>query len=78
MLGLLHKVWFCEGSTSNGRTHGAPYRSHGYVPLRSEGGMSLWEWEHNKEVPVKAKKADSWTFSVLVSFKVYFLPCVFF
>ena len=27
-----------------GRTHGAPYRGYGYVPV---GGTSLGEWEHN-------------------------------
>ena len=34
-----------------GRTHGAPYRGYGYVPLRfgggGDGGTSLGEWEHN-------------------------------
>ena len=29
-----------------GRTHGAPYRGYGYVPLRF-GGTLLGEWEHN-------------------------------
>ena len=29
-----------------GRTHGAPYRGYGYVPLRY-GGTSLGELEHN-------------------------------
>ena len=38
--------------------HTAP---HGYITLRSEGGTSLWEWEHNNKVPVKAEKADSLT-----------------
>ena len=31
-----------------GRTHGAPYRGYGYVPLRF-GGTSLGNWEHNKQ-----------------------------
>ena len=35
-----------------GRTHGAPYRGYGYVPLRfggwGGGGTSLGAWEHNK------------------------------
>ena len=39
-----------QGST-NGRTHGAPFRGYGYVPLRN-GGTSLREWEHNKAVQV--------------------------
>ena len=30
-----------------GRTHGAPNRGYGYVPLRFGGGTSLGEWEHN-------------------------------
>ena len=31
-----------------GRTHGAPYRGYGYVPLGfGGGGTSLGEWEHN-------------------------------
>ena len=34
-----------------GRTHGAPYRGYGYVPLKFGGGggagTSLGEWEHN-------------------------------
>ena len=33
--------------TTLGRTHGAPYRGYGYVPLRFGGGTSLGEWEHN-------------------------------
>ena len=34
-----------------GPTHGAPYRSYGYVPLRFRGGgTSLREWEHNKQL----------------------------
>ena len=36
-----------------GRTHGAPYRGYGHVPLRfgwGGGGMSLGEWEHNNNV----------------------------
>ena len=32
---------------SPGRTHGAPYRGYGYVPLRFGGGTSSGEWEHN-------------------------------
>ena len=40
--GLTTKVSFF------GRTHGAPYRGYGYVPLRfGGGGTSLGEWEHN-------------------------------
>ena len=38
-----------------GRTHGAPYRGYGYVPLRFGGGRgtSLGEWEHNNNnIPV--------------------------
>ena len=37
-----------------GRTHGAPYRGYGYVPLRFGGGggrRKLGEWEHNKVCP---------------------------
>ena len=38
-------------ATGIGRTHGAPYRGYGYVPLRFGGGgglgTSLGEWEHN-------------------------------
>ena len=39
-----------------GRTHGAPYRGYGYVPLRFGGGgeggegTSLGEWEHNNRI----------------------------
>ena len=30
-----------------GRTHGAPYRGYGYVPLGfGGGGTSIGEWEH--------------------------------
>ena len=32
-----------------GRTHGAPHRDYGYVPLRF-GGTSLGEWEHNNNI----------------------------
>ena len=39
-----------------GRTHGAPYRGYGYVPLRAGvGGTSLGEWEHN----YKGTRTDS-------------------
>ena len=36
-------------SKGHWRTHGAPYRGYGYVPLRfgGGGGTSLGEWEHN-------------------------------
>ena len=31
-----------------GRTHGAPYRGYGYVPLGvGAGGTTSGEWEHN-------------------------------
>ena len=39
-----HTLWF----VSFGRTHGAPYRGYGYVPLRF-GGTSLEEREHNNK-----------------------------
>ena len=41
----LHLFSIC---LSFGRTHGAPYRGYGYVPLRF-GGTSLGEWEHNNK-----------------------------
>ena len=30
----------------NGRTHGAPYSGHGYVPAEVRGSTSLLEIEH--------------------------------
>ena len=39
------KAGLCR-EASLGRTHGAPYRGHGYVPLRF-GESSLGEWKHN-------------------------------
>ena len=41
----------CAWSHDIGRTHGAPYRGYGYVPLRfGSGGTSLGEWEHNNKI----------------------------
>ena len=37
----------CNKQNILGRTHGAPYRGYGYVPLKLAGGTSLGEWEHN-------------------------------
>ena len=40
-------------SSSFGRTHGAPNRGYGYVPLRFGGeGTSLGEWEHSNNAAV--------------------------
>ena len=37
-----------KGCVGPGRTHGAPYRGYGYVPLMfGGGGASLGDWEHN-------------------------------
>ena len=53
-----------------GRTHGAPYRSYGYVPLRF-GGTSLGEWEHNNILCVFIFQII--LISDFVSFKINFL-----
>ena len=44
----------CGEHGHHGRTHGAPYRGYGYVPLRfggggGGGGTSLGKWEHNNK-----------------------------
>ena len=47
-------IEFTPARKSLGRTHGAPYRGYGYVPLRfggGGGGASLGEWEHNNNKP---------------------------
>ena len=60
-----------------GRTHGAPYRGCGYVPLGFGGGgrASLGEWEHNSILCV-------FIFQIILifdvfSFKIYFLLVVY-
>ena len=49
----MYIIPYLKGNFSVGWTHGAPYRSYGYVPLRF-GGTLLGEWEHNnnKEISV--------------------------
>ena len=42
-------------SSSFGRTHGAPYRGYGYVPLRF-GGTALGEWEHSNNAAVQNRQ----------------------
>ena len=60
-----------------GRTHGAPFRGYGYVPLRGvgAGGTTLGEWEHNNILCV-------FIFQIILifdffSFKIYFLLVVY-
>ena len=47
-----------------GRTHGAPYRGYGYIPLRfgeGGGGTSLGEWEHNNTTKIFFTHPLSWS-----------------
>ena len=57
-----------------GRTHGAPYRGYGYVPLRGGGGgggTTLGEWEHNNILCV-------FIFLIILIFDVFFLSKLIF
>ena len=59
-----------------GRTHGAPYRGYGYVPLGvggggGAGGTTLGEWEHNNILCV-------FIFQIILIFDYFFLSKLIF
>ena len=54
----LYKNDCLSSAFSLGRTHGAPYRSYGYVPLRFGVGASLGGWEHNNNSAFSANGYD--------------------